>query len=237
LLSWSSKDRPWTAGVVDVYVQHLGDPNASSPPTRPVDVRVVLYLSDSNADDSWFGDVVFDLVALGPAQIAPGPSGPTGGIGPTGAVGPTGATGATGALGSPGPTGPTGVRGPTTLVLGGGSGNVPITTGVRYEPLYMATVDATEANVQQVVQIAGTLSELAVRVTPAPNGAFTFVVRKNGANATPAVQCTVAAGGTSCASSPGTAASFAATDTIAVMSTGAGTVSPRMEWTASYTVP
>jgi collagen triple helix repeat protein len=235
-LLWNPNDRPWCAGMVDVYIQHLGPPNTATPPTRPATLRVVMDLTDSNADDSWFGDTIVDLVSLGPAKVKPGPRGPTGPTGPTGVTGVTGPTGNTGPTGASGPTGATGT--PSTLktiVLGGGSG-APVTgNAVRYEPLFSDGADATITNVQQRLEMAGTLSDFSVRLTAAPGGghAMTFTVQQNGAAT--GVTCTVTDPATSCSTTG--SAIFAASDTIAIRSSGTATVSPRMTWMAKYTVP
>jgi hypothetical protein len=234
-LVWNAKDRPWMAGLADVYVKSMGPVDTTTtPPTRLVDVDVSHLLSDDNGDDSWFGDLILDLVFLGPATVVRGLPGPPGKQGDPGDAGQQGQPGVAGLAGNTGATGTLGPRGAQTLVVGGGSGIGITGNAVRYESAYVTNVDATESNVQQRIPIAGTLSALSVRLSAIPTAALTFVVRKNAAD-TP-VQCT-AAGSVSCTSAAGTSIAFAAGDLLAIKSSGTSTVNPHMSWTAVYTVP
>jgi hypothetical protein len=83
----------------------------------------------------------------------------------------------------------------------------------------------TEANVRQVVPVAGTLGNLAVNLGTAPGGAsWTFTIRKTtgGTTTSTAITCKVEGGGanTTCSDAVHTAA-FAAGDLIAIQATPA----------------
>ncbi len=91
--------------------------------------------------------------------------------------------------------------------------------------------------------VAGTLSNFYVRINEGPdngggaNGdAYTFTVRKNGADET-SLECTITEAAVDCSDNTGSV-SFAAGDRIAIKSQAANAPAPRfMHWTAKYTTP
>ena len=237
-LQWNAKARPAGAAIVDVFAQELGPVNAgASPPTRPAKLRVSFYLSDSNADDSWFGDTMFDLLALGRAHVAPGPNGDPGDAGDAGKPGATGAQGAQGPQGGKGPPGIAGPKGDNLLMLGGGSGGSIGGTAPFYMPLYQSARSIFELEAIEPVGLAGTVSDLRVRLS-APPGAgqqVAVLVRRNIANTT--LGCTVVDPATTCTSPAASTVAFAATDQFAVRAANSGPANVTLTWTAKYTLP
>jgi hypothetical protein len=179
------------------------------------------------------------------AKGATGARGPSGAKGPTGAKGVTGAKGATGAKGTTGvkgvtgAKGTTGAQGPSAVVLGGAAATIRrfnTTFFSLFNPPSMIA-SATESLVQQEMTVAGTLSNLRIRL--AANNAvagstYTFTVRKNAANAV--VSCQIGNGQSSCGDSTHSVA-FLAGDLIsisAVPSATQPTDSLDVRWTAKY---
>jgi hypothetical protein len=226
--------RHWLGmGLVDVFVSHL-DPPAPPPALQNAELKVQLRLADKDGAEPWFGYVVYDTVFLGVAPaVFVGPQGPEGS---PGGKGPNGDTGLTGPPGSPGPSGdqgPTGARGAGFLVLGGGSGGPVNGSTTLFEPLFHANVAASELAVEQTIGAAGVLSQFSVRLSASPVAQMRFDVRRNGADT--GVTCTAATTLTTCKDATNTAV-FAATDRISIKSSGTSTMSPKMNWTAKYTL-
>ncbi|MGH9364833.1 MAG: hypothetical protein ACRD1B_06155, partial [Thermoanaerobaculia bacterium] len=96
-----------------------------------------------------------------------------------------------------------------------------------------------ESDVEQIMTVSGTLAALNVRLNGSPdNGAgtqsYAFTVRKNGADTSPAVTCTISETATSCSDNTNSA-SFSAGDLISIKSVPSGTpAARRMRWTAAY---
>ena len=145
-----------------------------------------------------------------------GDSGPAGPKGATGAVGPAGVAGAVGAVGAAGPTGPIGPTGPAgpagpTGADGAGSASSMIgsyggvsKTAKSYLPLFVHIGGAQPSELlgQTPFPVTGNVGNLFVDISAAvagPAGAnYTFTVRKNGADLSPSVTCSIAVGETSC---------------------------------------
>jgi len=174
-----------------------------------------------------------------------GPQGPAGPTGATGATGPQGLQGLTGATGPPGPAGPTGLTGPqgsagtSVVILGGGSGSTNLQTGnTNYVSMFNSYRSATESDVEQVMPVAGTLSNLYVRLdgtagAAASGRSYTFTVRKNTADT--AVTCTILETATSCSDATNSVA-FSAGDLISVKSVPSATAptARAMRWSATF---
>ena len=100
---------------------------------------------------------------------------------------------------------------------------------------------ATESAVQQVVAVAGTLSNFQVRIdgtagAAASTRSYTMTVRQNGANTS--VTCTILETATSCADTTNTV-TFAASDliSIGVVPTALNPTARAMHWTAQFSAP
>jgi len=183
----------------------------------------------------------------GPAGAtgAQGPAGATGATGATGAQGPAGPTGATGATGPTGPAGPTG----TSFNFFGGqqgntaTGNCTVNNSTCYFSLFYSRSEDTGESKAQVPVPAGTLSNFKVSISAAQSGsqAYTFTVRKGGADTT--ATCTIngnnnGTGQTSATTCADTTHSvtFAAGDLISVQVTPSNSPGAVLiGWTATFT--
>jgi hypothetical protein len=119
-------------------------------------------------------------------------------------------------------------------VIGGGTTIGTNLANGGFMGLFVGSSNGTENLVQQLMPVAGTLSNFFVKVDSNPGGtSITYTVRKNGANSV--VTCAIAGGAaTSCSDVTHTVA-FAAGDLISIGSVkagGAGNVPTR--WTARY---
>ena len=120
-----------------------------------------------------------------------------------------------------------------TGFIGGGTGLSNLNKqSVRYVPMFNAGVSDVESENQQLMPMAGTVSDFYVilNTNPGDSKSYTFVVRKNGDN-TP-VTCTIS--GTDTTGSDLTnSVSFAAGDYISIMVTPSGNpTAAAMCWTA-----
>ena len=99
--------------------------------------------------------------------------------------------------------------------------------------MFDSQVDATEANVLQSMPIAGTMTNLFIRLDAAPSGtkSYTFTVRKNGADTS--LTATITGAATS-GSNVVNSVSYSSGDTISVKAspTSAPTAGA-MKWTAT----
>jgi Collagen triple helix repeat (20 copies) len=181
-----------------------------------------------------------------------GPQGPTGPTGATGATGQQGLQGTDGATGPQGPTGPTGAtgqqgapgtngtNGTNTSVVGGGGDQSGVTNGmgtVFFGPFADDDASTNEGVVGQVFPVAGSLSNVNVRLTAAPSigDSYTFTVRAGGSDNGGAQTCTVSGTGTNCSDGTGSVP-VAAGDLVSIQATEAGTpAAAQMHWTAQFT--
>ena len=154
------------------------------------------------------------------ADGAPGTAGVVGAPGPKGDPGADGAPGTAGAAGAastvPGPMGPSGAAGAAgatgfTVLSGGGT---PDQQNTRYIPVGAFTSN-TESAVSIPMPVAGTLSNLQVRLSTAPGSGnwYQLTVRKNSVSSI--ISCTITdSSQITCTDSD--AVSFAAGDTISL---------------------
>ena len=132
--------------------------------------------------------------------------------------------GAQGSAGADGAAGATGATGASRMLIAGLTNSSGSSTSNRWLGAFLTSAaSSNESEVQQVVPVAGTVSNLSIRLGTAPdNGSgtqkYTFTVRKNGADA---FGCEVVEAATTC-SSAGTA-TFAAGDQISLQSDPSGT--------------
>jgi hypothetical protein len=67
--SWDSEDHNWGLGWFAVSVVDVNAPDLTqNPPKQTAQIRVKMYLSDDNADDSWFGIAGYSCLFLGRSQ-------------------------------------------------------------------------------------------------------------------------------------------------------------------------
>jgi len=72
--SWHSEDHNWGLGWFQISAVDVNAPDFSqNPPKQTAQLRVAMFLSDDNSDDSWFGVAGYTLVFLGNAQRPPRP--------------------------------------------------------------------------------------------------------------------------------------------------------------------
>ncbi|MGD1118325.1 MAG: hypothetical protein ABR886_02420 [Dehalococcoidales bacterium] len=122
------------------------------------------------------------------------------------------------------------------LIIGGGTGSVNLQgSSINYVPMFESNRSTVEGENQQLMPVAGTLSNFYVTLngSPGTNHWYTFVVRKNGADTT--VTCTIS--GTNTTGSDLThSVSFTAGDYISIMSTpsAANPTARQMLWTAQF---
>ena len=140
----------------------------------------------------------------------------------------------TGATGATGLTGATGATGPAHLIVGGGTGGLALDkNSVQYVPMFDSQIDATEANVVQSMPVAGTMTNLFIRLAVAPGGpkSYTFTVRKNGTDTS---LTTTISGAATTGSNVVNSVSYNSGDTISVKSSPASSPSVgSMKWTAT----
>ena len=73
--SWHREDHNWGLGWFQVSAVDLNAPDfGQSPPKQTAQLHVVMFLSDDNGDDSWFGVAGYTLLFLGHAAQPPRPS-------------------------------------------------------------------------------------------------------------------------------------------------------------------
>jgi hypothetical protein len=176
-------------------------------------------------------------------EIGPvGPQGPKGEDGADGAVGPQGPKGDTGAAGSQGPKGDTGAAGSSLMLISGlTNASSDSTSSSRYlGPFQTSAVSNSESGVQQVVPVAGTVSDLYVRLGNDPNTGggvqkWTFSVRRNGSSSG-AVSCEISDTDSTCSST--TKLSFAAGDLISLQASPSGNPSgwSTLRWGVTLTM-
>jgi hypothetical protein len=186
-----------------------------------------------------------DTGATGP-QGSKGEKGDTGATGSQGLKGDKGDTGATGSQGlkgekgDKGDTGTTGAAGASRMLISGLTNESGSSSSARYLGAFLTSgPSATEPPVQQVVPVAGTVSNLSVRLGSTPNNGsgtqkYTFSVRKNGSNSG-AISCEISENESTCSSS--TQLSFAAGDLISLQATPSGTPSgwTTLRWAVTLT--
>ncbi len=150
-------------------------------------------------------------------------------MGATGAIGPTGPTG---------PAGPQGVPGPSAFIVGGGTGTQTLSyMSSRFVPLFDSLSATTEATAQQNVPVAGTMSNLRVRLDGAPGfpgsgKSYAITVRKNGADTL--LACAILNAATTCSDDSDTI-TFSADDLISVRVTPSASPTARtVRWTAKF---
>jgi hypothetical protein len=149
------------------------------------------------------------------AQGDPGDKGPDGDPGP---VGPQGPDGDKGLEGDKGPTGDQGPTGEGILVTGLTTRNASTSATSYLGPFLTSSPTSTESNVQQIMPIAGTIANLAVKIGTAPgsgSNSYTLTIRKNGAAGSPSLTCEIEGSSTSCIDSTHTL-SFAAGDLLSL---------------------
>ncbi len=126
------------------------------------------------------------------------------------------------------------------MILGGGSGTTNLQFGnTNYVSMLNSYRSATESDVEQMMPVAGTLSNLYVRLDGAAGAAgsgrsYTFTVRKNGTTDT-AVTCTVLETATLCSDTTNSA-TFSAGDLISIKSDPSATAptARAMRWSAKF---
>ena len=122
-------------------------------------------------------------------------------------------------------------------MIGGAVSSNMSTSSDNFQSLWGADSNATEANVEATMPLAGTLSDFYVRVSQAPGtgNSWTFTVRKNGADEA-ALQCPISgSSAVTCSDTAGTV-SYAVGDRIAIRSDpDSGPNAAIMHWTAQYT--
>jgi collagen triple helix repeat protein len=167
-----------------------------------------------------------------------GAAGPTGARGATGPEGAPGIKGATGVKGTTGARGPTGAQGVTAVVVGGAAADIRRTNVTFFSLFSPPTLQASssESLVQQELTVAGTLSNLRIRLSASNSGggtSYTFTVRRNGSNT--GVTCQIGNGQSSCADSTHSV-SFAAGDLISIVASPSGSPTDSLDvrWTARY---
>jgi hypothetical protein len=103
--------------------------------------------------------------------------------------------------------------------------------------MFNSRSSTTESNIEQIVPVGGTLSNLYVRLDGTPGGAstgksYTFTVRKNGADTT--VTCTILETATTCSDTTNSV-TFNAGDRISIKTVASGGPTGReMRWTANF---
>jgi hypothetical protein len=155
-----------------------------------------------------------------------GPIGPMGLIGPQGPQGTQGSKGDTGDIGPVGPQGPAGVQGEKgdkgdtgavgpAIMMGTSGGTTFSSANLRYGIFGGSGISSTEANVQQVLPVAASASNLYVRISaqPGSGNSYTFTLRKNSADTS--LSCSISGTATVCSNSSG-AVSFSAGDLISI---------------------
>ena len=186
-----------------------------------------------------------DPGATGP-EGPQGPAGATGATGAQGSAGPTGATGATGPQGPAGPTGATGATGPqgptgpSGQLIGGGSGGTQVAiSGTQFLGPFEFGVSTTEANVQTLFPVAGTVDRFEVFAEASPGGAASWTVTFRAANADSTLTCTISGSNTRCQDLTHTQ-TISAGDAIAVKAVPSGfliTGATPIHWRARFTTP
>ena len=137
------------------------------------------------------------------------------------------------------------ILGASSSIIGGGSNSIIGLTGsgaTEYVPMFYGDVSVTEALVQQVIPVAGTLKNFHVSIDTAPGAvdSWTFTVRLDpapgGAPGPTAVTCTINDPATTCSDTVTPAVAFAAGDLISIeaVPSGAAAATP-MRWTAEFT--
>ena len=181
-----------------------------------------------------------------------GPAGPTGATGAQGPAGPTGATGPQGLQGDPGPqgpagptgatgaTGPQGPTGPSGQLIGGGSGGTQVAiSGTQFLGPFEFGVSTTEANVQALFPVAGTVDRFEVFAEASPGGSASWTVTFRAANADSTLTCTISGSNTRCQDLTHTQ-TISAGDAIAVKAVPSGfliTGATPIHWRARFTTP
>jgi hypothetical protein len=191
--------------------------------------------------------------ATGPqgSQGATGPQGPQGPQGPVGPMGPQGETGAYGAQGPQGETGPQGIQGPqgvqgpvgpqgpSAMIIGGGGEDTEIDDGTLYLGMFTDRSGSSESQVQQVMTVAGTVTNLHVRLNSTLSGSqtpvYTFTMRVNGSTPANPLTCQIQSGEIACSDTTN-AVTFAVGDLISIMVVDSGNPNMRdVRWTAKFT--
>ena len=134
----------------------------------------------------------------------------------------------------------TGATGAGTQVIGGAAKDIKKASTTylsMFNPPNAGIADATEAQVQQEMTVAGTLSQLRIRLSAAAGGgttSYTFNVRRNGVNT--GVTCTATGAATSCSDTTNSIA-FSAGDRISIQAVPSATPPTdnlEVRWTAKY---
>lgn len=158
--------------------------------------------------------------------------------GPPGQPGSPGAPGPQGPQGPQGDRGPRGARGPAGPgIIGGGSMSGLSSLDGGFVGMFTADARDDEIQVQQMMPVAGIMTNLYVMVDRAPSSmSWEFTVRKNGGDET-ALQCTIPAESpvSWCSDTTGSV-SFAAGDLVSIRYAGSGVIPPvqSMQWTAVF---
>jgi hypothetical protein len=155
----------------------------------------------------------------GPAgpQGDPGPQGPQGATGPQGLSGPQGSTGPQGPQGDPGATGP---RGPSIFTSRANGYSI----GTMYAPVTgIATVTATETDVQTLSPNASmTAKDLSVVATAAPGALASITVTLRDDAADTSVACTITGLGVTTCDSASASATISAGSKLTIKVTSSG---------------
>lgn len=195
---------------------------------RAAEQRVRLVGSDDQPDPRGSRSMISAAGLSGPV----GPQGPRGERGPQGVRGPQGEEGARGAPGpegKEGKQGPPGVDGATRMLVSGlaTSSAASNLAATFLGPFPTSSSTTLEGDVQQVLPVGGTVSNLFVDLEDAPGTGsdWTFTIRRqsgSGATQGTAVSCQISGeGATACNSGPALVA-FAAGDLISLQVVPAG---------------
>jgi hypothetical protein len=126
------------------------------------------------------------------------------------------------------------------VLVGGGTGSANLSGGAdRFVPAFFSHVSANEDAVNQIMIIAGEMSNLYVRLNNSPGGSnsYTFTIRKNGIDSS--LTCTIMGSATSCSDiDPAHSVTFDAGDLISVKAvpSSPAPTARTMRWTAKFAV-
>ncbi len=190
--------------------------------------RVRLVSSDIQPDPRGSRSMISETGLSGPV----GPQGPRGERGPQGIRGPQGEKGdrgIPGPQGREGEQGPAGVDGATRMLV---SGLTTSSAASNVEPTFLGPFPASsstilEDDVQQVLPVAGTISNLFVDIEDAPGAgkSWTFTIRRqsgSGATQSTAVACQVSGDGATACNSGSASVAFAAGDLLSLQAIPTG---------------
>src|SRR5262245_26312147 len=127
--------------------------------------------------------------------------------------------------------------GPSAFIVGGGTGNTNLSSSAtRFVPMFSSNSNASEAAVNVAVPVAGTLSNLDVRLDGAAGAStpYTFNIRINGGDAGNAACTITGATATSCTDAV-TSMAVAAGDLLSIrVVPSSNPTQRRMRWSAKF---